>query len=92
MLSLEFVNSEYEYCLYVKATTEYKVYILLCVDDLLLAGTSIEEVEKVKAVLKKHFKMKNLGYIKQFLGRNISQNLKKKKIVITQSIFKECTR
>ncbi|KMQ86579.1 gag-pol polyprotein [Lasius niger] len=42
---------EYEYCLYEKAITEYKIYILLCVDDLLLAGTSIEEVEKVKANL-----------------------------------------
>lgn len=70
-----------------KTTTEYKVYILLYVDDLLLAGTSIEEVEKVKAVLKKHFKMKDLFYIKQFLGMNISQNLKEKKIVITQSMY-----
>lgn len=39
MLSLGFINTEYEHCLYVKATKEYKIYILLYVDDLLLAGT-----------------------------------------------------
>lgn len=85
MLSLGFVNSEYKYCLYVKVTKEYKSFILL--DDLLLAGTNDKEIENTKRLLKENFKMKDLGNVRQFLGMSITQNIKRGKIAINQSMY-----
>lgn len=39
MIKLGFIRSEYDYCLYVKVTKLNKSFILLYVDDLLIAGT-----------------------------------------------------
>lgn len=48
MMSLSFLRSENEYCLYTKATNSYKIFILLYVDDVLIAGTKEFEVTNIK--------------------------------------------
>lgn len=85
MLSLSFVRSENEYCIYIKTTKTYKIYILIYVDDLLLAGTDEKEVNNIKDILHKTFKMKDLGLIKNFLGMIITQDITTSKITINQS-------
>lgn len=51
MIKLSFVRSEYEYCLYIKVTDTYKIYVLIYVDDLLLAGTNEKEIENMIQIL-----------------------------------------
>lgn len=87
MLSLNFIRSEYEYCIYVKTTETYKLYILLYVDDVLLAGTDNQEVCNLKHLLSKAFKIKDLGQIKHFLGMVISQDLSKGSVSINQTNY-----
>lgn len=68
VLKLGFRRSENDYCLYVKITEAYKLYLLLYVDDVLLAGSSIEEIQRTKSILKGEFKVKDLGHMKRYLG------------------------
>ena len=68
MLKLGFRRSENDYCLYVKIAKAYKLYLLLYVDDVLLAGSSIEEVQQTKSILTREFKVKDLGQMKRYLG------------------------
>lgn len=53
MMSLSFLRSENEYCLYTKATNSYKIFILLYVDDCLIVGTKEFEVTNIKKLLSK---------------------------------------
>lgn len=89
MIKQGFVKSENDYCLYIKITKVSKMFILLYVDDLLLAGTNEQEVQKIKEVLNHHFKMKDLGNVKHYLGITIKQNVKKGEIVLNQSKYLE---
>ena len=58
-----FVRSENDFCLYSKILSVSKTYILLYVDDVLLLGTHLTEVKKIKDILNKNFSMKDLGQI-----------------------------
>lgn len=52
-----------------------KVYIVVYVDDLLVASRSTEVVESVKAEIKSIFKAKDFGPVKKLLGLNFTQDL-----------------
>ena len=48
--------------------------IVLYVDDLLMIGSSIREIDFLKVALNQAFSMNNLGLLSQFLGLEISQS------------------
>lgn len=57
-----FVRSKYDECVYIKKKKGVAVaYLLLYVDDMLVAGASKQEVQKVKDDLSSAFDMKDLG-------------------------------
>ena len=47
------------------------IILLLYVDDMLIAGFSIKEINNLKKQLSKQFEMKDLGVAKQILGMRI---------------------
>jgi len=49
------------------------IIVLVYVDDLLLVGSSMEAINKIKKALRKRFEMKDLGEAKIILGLNISR-------------------
>ena len=53
---------------YVKSFDNSYIILLLYVDDMLIAGFSIEEINNLKKQLSKQFVMKDLGAAKQILG------------------------
>ena len=58
------------YC-YVKFFGNSYIILLLYVDDMLIAGSSTEEINNSKKQLSKQFAMKDLGAAKQILGMRI---------------------
>ncbi|GJY27381.1 retrovirus-related pol polyprotein from transposon TNT 1-94 [Tanacetum coccineum] len=72
MLSNGFKCSNYDSCVYNKsyAPGEY-IYLLLYVDDILIACKSKAEIGSIKSLFKKEFDMKELGEAKKILGMEI---------------------
>ena len=58
------------YC-YVKFFDNSYIILLLYVDDMLISGSSTEEINNLKKQLLKQFAMKDLGAAKQILGMRI---------------------
>ena len=50
------------------------IILLLYVDDMLIVGSSTEEINNIKKQLSKKFAMKDLGIAKQILGMRITRD------------------
>lgn len=50
------------------------VYLLLYVDDMLLASKDLEEIKTVKELLASRFDMKDLGPARRILGMDIERD------------------
>lgn len=68
--SLGFENSGTDKCLYSYKNDSYKLYLLLYVDDIIIAGNDENEIQKIKSALNSRFHMKELGDLHTFLGIN----------------------
>lgn len=84
---LGFRRSEYDYCFYIDESKQAKMYILLYVDDLLLVGNDLEQINSTKSRLSTEFEMKDLGELGHFLGMNIERNKSKGTLCINQNSY-----
>ena len=57
MLLHDFKRSEYDSCVYIKIVEESPIYLLLYVDDMLIAVKSRKEITTVKKLLSSEFDM-----------------------------------
>ena len=57
----------------------------LYVDDMLVVGSNMQEINVLKRKLANSFAMKDLGAAKQILGMRITRNGKKHKLTLSQS-------
>ena len=85
LLTLNFIQSSADACVYVKNHDEELFFILVWVDDIILATKHDKIMENVKEKFKGRFKMKDLGPISYFLGIQFSQM--DGVITITQSSY-----
>jgi len=75
VLKIEFKRSEYDHCLYCNnGRAGSEVYLLLYVDDMLLASSNKAEILRLKRLLKSEFDMKDLKTSKKILGMVINRN------------------
>nr|GEU79183.1 retrovirus-related Pol polyprotein from transposon TNT 1-94 [Tanacetum cinerariifolium] len=86
MLSNGFKRSSYDICIIYRsyAPGEY-IYLLLYVDDMLIACKSKAEIGSTKSLLKREFDMKDLGEAKKILGMEIVKNRSRKILRVSQS-------
>lgn len=63
-----FQQSEADPCLYVKYEIEEIIYVVVYVDDFLIACKKRKPIEKTANNLKEHFTLSNLGEIRHYLG------------------------
>ncbi|KAG8477244.1 hypothetical protein CXB51_030469 [Gossypium anomalum] len=69
MTSHDFKRSSFDSCVYFKKNNDGSfVYLLLYVDDMLIAAKDKGEIRKVKAQLSEEFEMKDLGPAKKIFG------------------------
>ena len=78
MIQIGYTHCEYDCCVYVKMLDDGSyIFLLLYVDDMLITAKSICEVDKLKALLRKEFDMKDLGIAKKILGMEIRRDILK---------------
>ena len=71
MFSHSFKRSDYYSCVYLKTVNGSAIYLLIYVDDMLIAVKDKSEIAKFKAQLNKEFEMKDLGAAKKILDVEI---------------------
>ena len=59
------------YSLYVRKSDRGIVIIVIYIDDLIVGGDNLDEIEHVKGLLNLKFDMKDLGELRYFLGIEI---------------------
>ena len=70
-----FTQNPTDHCVYTKESEETgKVIVVVWVDDLIIAASNNESLEKAKNMFSTRFKMKDLGRLKYFLGMDFSQS------------------
>lgn len=76
MLEIGFTRCYEDTCTYVKMAKDggIAVYLLIYVDDMLVAANDIKEIEMVKWQLAKKFDLKDLGEASKILGMDIQRD------------------
>ena len=87
MHRIGFKRCEADHCCYVKFSDNSYIILLLYVDDMLIAGSSIEEINNLKKQLSKQFVMKDLGVAKQILGMRIIRDRSNGTLKLSQSKY-----
>jgi len=75
LLLLGYTQSSADHSLFVNKSVSNITTLLVYVDDVVLTGNSIAEINAVKAHLHSRFHIKDLGPIKYFLGLEVSRSL-----------------
>ena len=89
MHKIGFKKCEVDHCCYVKSFDNSYIILLSYIDDMLIVGSSIEEINNLKKQLSKQFAMKDLGATKQILGIRIIRDKANGTLKLTQSEYEK---
>ncbi|KAL2226511.1 UNVERIFIED_CONTAM: Retrovirus-related Pol polyprotein from transposon TNT 1-94 [Sesamum indicum] len=89
MLEIGFSRCNADHCCYVKRFDEFFIILLLYVDDMLIAGSNVKEINRLKDQLSRKFDMKDLGEARQILGMKITRDKGTGKLWLSQSDYIE---
>jgi hypothetical protein len=70
--------------LFIKRDGQNWIYVLVWVDDMLLAGKKTADLEKVKKKLRSAFEITNMGEAKYFLGMELVRNRRAGELKLSQ--------
>lgn len=87
LISLGYVKSKYESCVYIRKMHETIIIIALYVDDFLIFSNNDTEKRKLKKALAQNFKIKDLGQVKNCLGLNFEINESINELKINQKHY-----
>ena len=86
MLSKGYHRSNFDHCVYYKRIrNDLFIYLLIYVDDMLIACKDKGEIKKLKIILKSEFDMKDLGAARRILGIDIIRDRNRGTPKLTQS-------
>ncbi|PNY12985.1 retrovirus-related Pol polyprotein from transposon TNT 1-94 [Trifolium pratense] len=80
-----YTQSTSDYFLFTLSQQNNFTALLIYVDDVILAGTNMQEINRIKAILDLNFKIKDLGVVKYFLGLEVAHS--KEGISISQKKY-----
>jgi hypothetical protein len=69
-----FIQSKSDHSLFTKASSSGFPFVLVYVDDLLIAGANLESIQSLKNMLHQEFNIKDLGQMKYFLGFKVARS------------------
>ena len=85
MISQNYTRSNFDHCVYFRKLQDGSfIYLLLYVDDMLIASKNQGEICSLKAQLSKEFEMKDLGEAKKILGMEIARDRQRGTLCLTQ--------
>ncbi|KAL0443794.1 UNVERIFIED_CONTAM: Retrovirus-related Pol polyprotein from transposon TNT 1-94 [Sesamum latifolium] len=87
MKTLMFHKSAYDPCLYFKSVNNAPIFLVLYVDDMLIASPVLSMIENLQNDLRKTFEMKDLGNAKKILGMTIDRDRKTSSIFLNQKAY-----
>jgi len=92
MIKVKYNRCEYDSYVYFKQDND-PTYLLLYVDDMLIAARNKIHVQKLKVQLKKEFDMKDLGEAKKILRMKITRDRGSGRLWLSQeNMFSRCWR
>lgn len=74
LIECGFVQSKCDYSLYTKGTDSLFIALLVYVDDIVITGNDLNEINKFEDFLSSKFKIKDLGKLKYLLGIEVLEN------------------
>ncbi|KAH9670812.1 Integrase catalytic domain-containing protein [Citrus sinensis] len=84
----KFTRSEHDHCVYFRRLTDGAfIYLLLYVDDMLIASKNRDEIERLKKQLASEFEIKDLGDAQRILGMKIRRDKKNGSVWLTQKSY-----
>jgi len=86
LLQLGFHPSHSDPSLFI-TRTDHGTWILVYVDDMLLASADPNELKRIKEALKNAFPMKELGEVQTYLGMEVLRNRKKQELYLSQKNY-----
>ena len=88
MIGQNYTRSSFDHCVYFRKLQDGSfIYLLLYVDDMLIASRNQEEICRLKAQLSKEFEMKDLGEAKKILGMEIAKDRQRGTLCLTQKQY-----
>ncbi|WCJ18000.1 Transposon Ty1-LR1 Gag-Pol polyprotein [Euphorbia peplus] len=90
MKKIGYKRCEYDCCVYVKNLDDgSSIFLLLYVDDMLIAAKNMNDVVELKALLSQEFEMKDLGPAKKILGMEIRRDRSSRRLWLSQQGYVE---
>jgi hypothetical protein len=86
LLGAGFEESAADPALFIKVSGSGEM-LLMHVDDLVLAATSVAELEATKATLGAHFAVKDLGPVSDYLGMDVRRDRSSRQITLSQQRY-----
>ena len=88
MIENNFQRCLFDCCVYHKDVKDgSKIYLLLYVDDMLIACKHMDQIDALKKQLKGSFEIKDLGEAKKILGVELIRNRKNGTLVLSQQRY-----
>lgn len=76
LLSLGFRQTKTDYSLFTRGSGKSFIALLVYVDDVILTGASLDDIDTLKQHVNSSYKLKDLGPLRYFLGLELSRSSK----------------
>ena len=87
MIKQGYTHSQYDHCVYFRQYGGTYIYLLLYVDDMLIASCDKSLIKNLKSQLSKEFEMKDLSAAKKILGMEIHRDRQAGKLFLSQKNY-----
>ena len=71
LYQIGFKMSKFDNSLYIQSDTGGQVFILIYVDDLIIGGEHLADIDHIKKLLSNRFELKDMQELHYFLGINV---------------------